>query len=162
MLVVADTTPLRYLAAIGEFDLLPSIFGKVLIPPAVWNELTAASTPQTVRMFVEERPDWLQLQSPRLESLDVVSSDLDAGERAALALAIEIKADLILIDEAAGRREAKELGMRVTGTIGVLRLAAERGLIDVRRVLVSLRSSGFYIDESVLHAAFEPWLGQQL
>jgi predicted nucleic acid-binding protein len=57
MLVVADTTPLRYLTAIGEVGLLPTIFGKVLIPPAVWNELTAASTPETVRLFVEDRPD---------------------------------------------------------------------------------------------------------
>jgi predicted nucleic acid-binding protein len=157
MLVVADTTPLRYLVAIGEVGLLPSIFGKVLIPPAVWNELTAASTPERVRLFVEDRPDWLQLRSPQPDSLEVVSSDLDAGERAALALAIEIKADLILIDEAVGRRKAKELGMRISGTVGVLRLAAERGLIDVRKVLASLRDSGFYIDESVLRAAFEPW-----
>jgi predicted nucleic acid-binding protein len=125
MLVVADTTPLRYLAAIGEVGLLPGIFGKVLIPPTVWNELTAASTLQTVRLFFEARPDWLQLRSPRLDSLQVVSSHLDAGERAAIALAIEIKADLILIDEAAGRREAKELGMRITGTVGVLRLGAD-------------------------------------
>jgi predicted nucleic acid-binding protein len=158
MLVVADTTPLRYLAAIGETGLLPRIFGEVLIPPAVWNELTAASTPQIVRIFVEDRPNWLQLRSPRTDSLEVVSSNLDAGERAALALAIEIKADLILIDEAAGRREARELGLRITGTIGILRLAAERGLIDVRNVPVSLRGSGFYIDESVVRAAFEPWL----
>lgn len=160
MLVVADTTPLRYLAAIGEVSLLPCMFGKVVIPPAVWNELTAASTPQTVRLFFEKRPDWLQLRTPLPDSLELVSSDLDAGERAALALAIEIKADLILIDEAAGRREAKELGMRITGTIGVLRLAAERGLIEVHKMLVGLRGSGFYIDESVLRTAFEPWLRQ--
>jgi hypothetical protein len=90
--------------------------------------------------------------------LDAVSADLDEGERAAIALAVEVKADLVLIDEAAGRRVAKGLGMRITGTVGVLRLAAERGMIDVQDVLSQLRASGFYIDENVLRTAFEPWL----
>ncbi|MBC8164922.1 MAG: DUF3368 domain-containing protein, partial [Bryobacteraceae bacterium] len=79
-----------------------------------------------------------------------MSRDLDRGEREALAVAIELKADLVLIDDAAGRREAKRLRIRITGTVGVLRLAAERGLIDVPEALLRLRLSGFYIDENVL------------
>lgn len=158
MVVVADATPLRYLAVIGHIGLLSSLFNKILIPPAVWDELGTPSTPQSVRLLMESRPAWLYLQSPRPDSLDAVSPDLDEGERAAIALAVEVKADLVLIDEAAGRRVAKELGMRITGTVGVLRLAAERGMIDVPDVLSQLRASGFYIDENILRAAFEPWL----
>jgi predicted nucleic acid-binding protein len=64
----------------------------------------------------------------------------------------------VLLDDAAGRREAVSLGFRITGTIGVLRLAAERRLIDVPTVLARLRSSGFYIHDDVIRAAFENWL----
>ena len=158
MLVVADATPLRYLAVIGLIGLLPTLFNRILIPHVVWDELRTPSTPEAVRLIMDSRPDWLYLQSPRRDSLDAVSPDLDQGERAAIALAVEVRADLVLIDEAAGRRVAKELGMRITGTVGVLRLAAERGMIDVPDVLSQLRVSGFYIDENVLRAAFEPWL----
>lgn len=111
-------------------------------------------------MFIENRPDWLRVQSPEARSLEAVSSELDKGERAAIALAIELKAKLLLRDEAAGRREAKHLGLRITGTVGVLRLAAERGLIDVLDVVSRLRASGFYIDDDVIRAAFEPWLSR--
>jgi predicted nucleic acid-binding protein len=158
VLVIADTTPLRYLTVIGQIGLLPTIFKQVVIPPVVWDELTAASTSDNVRSFFESRPDWLQLRSPRMDSMEIVSRDLHEGERAALALAIEIRADLVLIDEAAGRHEAKQLGIRITGTVGVLTLAAERGLVNVPDVLSRLRLSGFYIDENVLRSAFEPWL----
>jgi predicted nucleic acid-binding protein len=158
MLVIADTTPLRYLTAIEQIGLLPTIFDEVLVPPAVWDELTTVSTPENVRSFFESRPDWLHLRSPGLDSLKLVRRDLHEGERAALALAIETRADLVLIDEAAGRREAKQLGIRITGTVGVLRIAAERGLIDVPDVLSRLRLSGFYIDENVLRSAFDQWL----
>ena len=158
MLVIADTSPLRYLTAIGEVALLPTIFGQVWVPPVVWEELANVSAPENVRSFFESRPPWLQLKSPRGDSLEAMRADLHQGERAALALAIEMRADLVLIDEAAGRREARHLGIRITGTVGVLRLGAERSLINVPDVLSRLRRSGFYIDDNVLQSAFEAWL----
>jgi predicted nucleic acid-binding protein len=87
-----------------------------------------------------------------------INPDLHSGERAALALALDLKADLILIDDAEGRREAQLPGMRITGTLGVLRLAAERGLINVPEVVRRLRQSGFYFEEKLIQAAFGPWL----
>jgi predicted nucleic acid-binding protein len=127
-------------------------------PGAVISELTAASTPELVRSVIESRPAWLTVRDPGGDALSRIRADLDAGERAALALALEMDADLVLIDDAAGRREAVSLGIKVTGTIGVLRLAAERGLIDVQGVLARLRSAGFYIHDDVIRAAFEIWL----
>jgi predicted nucleic acid-binding protein len=158
MLVVADTSPLRYLIAIGEEGVLPTIFGEVWVPGAVVAELTTSSTPESVRHLMENRPRWLSVRDPQEAAVAGVNPDLDPGERAALALALELRADLVLLDDAAGRREAASLGLRMTGTVGVLRLAAERRLIDVRPVLARLRASGFYIHESVIHAAFENWL----
>lgn len=69
-----------------------------------------------------------------------------------------MKADLVLLDDAAGRRETVSLGLRMTGTIGVLRLAAERGMVDVPEMVQRLRASGFCIQESVIRAAFGQWL----
>ena len=158
MLVIADAGPLRYLIGIGEHELLPAIFREVWAPSAVISELTAPSTPESVRRVVESCPAWLNVRDPGVKAIREISPDLDSGERAALALARELHADLVLIDEAAGRREAASLGIRITGTVGVLRVAAERGLIDVRSVVARLRSSGFYIQESVIRAAFEKWL----
>jgi predicted nucleic acid-binding protein len=158
MLVIADTSPLRYLTIIGEIRLLPMIFGQVFAPTAVLEELTASSSPDDVRSLLESRPDWLKFQCPEPNSVDAVNFNLDRGERAALALALQLKADLVLIDDAAGRKEAKRLGIRTTGIVGVLVLAAERELIDARHVIPRLRKSGFYIDQKVLNLAFGKWL----
>jgi predicted nucleic acid-binding protein len=158
MLVIADTGPLRYLIVIGEHNILPVLFGHVWVPGAVIAELSTSSTPEDVRAFVASNPAWLQIGEPDKGQLASISLMLDSGERAALALALEMNADLVLLDDAAGRREAVSLGLRITGTIGVLRLAAERRLINVSGVLTKLRASGFYIGESVIQAAFREWL----
>ena len=80
------------------------------------------------------------------------------GERAAIALAGAIKADLLLIDDAAGRAEAARRSLRVTGTLGVLRAGAEQGLIDVPAMLARLRATSFYVDDALINAIFAPWL----
>ena len=79
-----------------------------------------------------------------------VTEDLDLGERAAIALAEKAGADLLLIDENAGRAEARRRNLRVTGTLGVLRAAAEGGLLDARAVVARLRTTNFYVDEALL------------
>ena len=122
------------------------------------RELSASAAPDSVRALIEHRPRWLRSQEPDEHVLSTITTDLHRGERAALALALELKADLLLIDDAAGRREALSLGLRVTGTVGVLRVAAERGLVDVPPLVERLRQSGFYIQESVLRAALGQWL----
>lgn len=153
MLVIADTSPLRYLIAIDAIEVLPALFQRVIAPSAVIEELTRSSTPATVRAVIESCPSWLEVQAPMPHSLSEVSGDLDIGERAALALALELRADLVLVDDAAGRRCAKLLGLELTGTLGVLILAAERELLDLKVILPRLQRSGFYVSEKVLRAA---------
>lgn len=85
---------------------------------------------------------------------------MDLGERQAIALAERVKADLLLIDDIAGRVEAHRRHIRVTGTLGVLRVAAENGPIDVPEVLRRLRSTTFYLDEAVIESAFRKWLDE--
>jgi hypothetical protein len=88
-----------------------------------------------------------------------VSDALGSGEREAIALAQILQADLPLIDDFDGRFEARRLGLRVTGTLGVLRVAAELRLIDVNAVVRSLRATNFYVDDNLIRLVFGKWLG---
>jgi predicted nucleic acid-binding protein len=69
-----------------------------------------------------------------------------------------VHADLLLIDEAAGRAEAKRRNLRVTGTLGVLRAGAEQGLVNVPELLERLKTTSFYLDQALLNAVFDRWL----
>lgn len=158
MVVVADSSPLRYLIVLGEQDLLPELLGEIWIPSAVLEELSASATPVGVRAFLHSPPGWLQVRDPEKGFLEGIPIQLDRGERAALALARELGADLVLLDDAAARAQARSLGFRITGTVGLLRLAAERGIINVPDTVEQLRQCGFYLSESLIRAAFQEWL----
>jgi len=105
MIVIADSTPLNYLILIHQVDLLPRLFDRILIPPAVFEELQHQETPDVVRRWIAGPPSWLQVQA--LSSVpDPTLGFLDAGEREAIALAEELQADQLLLDDADARREA--------------------------------------------------------
>ncbi len=113
-LVVADTGPLNYLALIGCAHVLGELFGSVAVPQAVYAELLNLGSPEAVRGWVLDAPGWLQVY-PRNEGEDNQLLNLDAGERGAILLAEKLQADLLLIDERAGRLEAERRGLKVTG-----------------------------------------------
>src|ERR1017187_6745934 len=97
-LVVADTSPLRYLIQIGQIDLLPRLFEKIFLPSVVANELRHPSAPPAVRDWIRQPPSWLEV-SPEADIDDPTLDALDPGERSAITLGLFLKADLILIDE---------------------------------------------------------------
>jgi len=101
-------------------------------------------------------PAWIDVVQVTANEVASVVEGLDAGERAAIAE--RVRADLILIDETEGRAEAVRRNFRVTGTLGVLRAAAEEGLIDVREVVNRLGATNFYADEGLLERLFGKWL----
>jgi predicted nucleic acid-binding protein len=103
-------------------------------------------------------PPWLSVVPVESEKAQAITDDLDLGERAAIALAATIHADLLLIDEAAERAEARRRNLRVTGTLGVLRVAAELGLVDVPGLIVRIKATSFYADDALLNAVFGRWL----
>jgi len=158
MIVVADAGPLHYLILIDHVDLLHRFYSEVVVPDAVAAELTRGSAPSTVRNWMSHPPDWLRVVTVENEQVQQVTDELDLGERAAIALASAIHADLLLIDEAEGRAEAKRRNLRVTGTLGVLRAAAELGLIRVPDVIARLKATNFYTDDALLNSAFGRWL----
>lgn len=147
MIVVADSGPLHYLILLDQTELLPRFYGQVIVPEAVLRELTSGRTPQPVREWLSKPPSWLRVQAVPSSQLEHITEDLDLGEREAIVLAHLLQADLLLIDEISGRAEARRRNLRVTGTLGILRIAAENQLIDVPQVLARLRDTNFYVNE---------------
>jgi predicted nucleic acid-binding protein len=158
MIVVADSGPLHYLILLKHTELLRRFYGLVLVPEPVAEELSAARAPSIVREWITKPPNWVEVRPVPAETVSTISDDLDLGERAAIALAETVHADLLLIDEAAGRAEAKRRHLRVTGTLGVLRAGAEQGLVNVPDLLERLKATSFYLDETLLSAVFDRWL----
>ena len=150
-LVIADTGPINYLVLIGNIDLLPVLFEKVILPSAVEAELSDPDAPPSVRNWIADPPAWLDVyETPRRQSDQASVEGLDEGETAAIALAISLDADLLLMDDRKGVIVARGKGLRVTGTLGVLDLAAERGLIDFAQAVNRLRRTTFRIPEALL------------
>ena len=158
MIVVADSGPLHYLILLGHVDLLRRFYGEVLVPEAVARELSVGSTPDVVRDWIAAAPSWVDVRPLAPEAVAAITEDLDLGERAAIALAETVHADLLLIDEAAGRAEARRRHLRVTGTLGVLRTAAEHGLVNVPDVVTRLKATSFYVDDALVNEVFAQWL----
>lgn len=158
MIVVADSGPLHYLILLEQAELLQRFYDQVIVPEAVLRELTAGKAPHPVRDWLAKPPSWFHVQSVSSADLALVTAELDPGEREAITLAQLLGADLLLIDEALGRAEARRRSLRVTGTLGILRAAAERGLIHVPEVLARLRETSFYVDDKLILSIFGEWL----
>ena len=148
MTVVSDTSPLNYLVLIDHQEILPVLFGHVLIPEAVWRELNSPAAPQPVKAFIEAGPSWLERRIVSQVPQDL--QQLDPGEQEAIALSQSVGASLVLLDEKKGRQVARDLGFVVTGTLGVLDLAARHGLVDLVDVLKRLERTTFRITPRLL------------
>lgn len=148
MIVVADATPINILVRIGAAELLPALFVEIVVPPAVLAELSDARSPDVLRQWVALRPSWCRIEAPT--SPLPTDGRLGLGEREAIALATEMHAGLLLVDDRRARREALRRGLPIVGTIGVLRVAARRGMIDAASVTARLRATDFWIKDSEL------------
>ena len=125
LLVIADTSPVRYLVQLGHIDLLHLLVASVTIPTEVACEFGDFSAPPAVQAWIKSPPAWLNVLDVTVND-DPALSNLDPGERAAIALGITLNSDLILIDERRGYAAAVTKGFEVTGTLGILDLAAKR------------------------------------
>jgi predicted nucleic acid-binding protein len=149
MPIVADTTVFRYLVVLEVVEILPALFGHVLVPPAVVSELQRASTPARVRTWSATLPPWVRLQSPSLPP-DPMLSALGAGEQEAIQLMHEQQAPLLVTDDREAYNTALIRGIPVTRTLRILEMAAERGLLDFPTMATRLRAAGFYMPEDVV------------
>ena len=127
MIVVSDTGPVTNLLQIERLNLLKELFLKIVIPTGVFAELS--HIPEQ-RLALEEL-DWVEVkEAPQSELFNKLLGSLDRGEAEAIALAVDSKAELLLIDERKGRDVAADLGVRKTGTLGILIRAKEKGLLS--------------------------------
>lgn len=140
--VVADTGPLHYLVLIGQIEILPRLFGRVTIPYRVRDELSHVEAPTIVRNWIANPPIWLKTIADE-ETSAFRSKTLDAGERAVLSLAVSIGASLVVMDDRAGVAEARRQGFSSIGTVGILDLAAAKGLIRLSEAFARLRATNF-------------------
>lgn len=149
MIVVADTTPFNYLIQMRQAELLKELYGTVCLPDAVLQELRNTGAPPLVREWVERLPNWICAHTPTGTG-DPELQALDEGERQAIVLALELGADLLLVDERSARRVAVRRGLAVSGTLGVLRDGARRGKIDFMQSVAVLRSLGFRVTNDLV------------
>ncbi len=148
MIVVSDTSPFVKLAHLQLFDVLPALFGAVLIPPEVHAELCLANKPDAVRRLATQPPEWLIVRPARSH---LNHPDLHDGEAAAIALAEELSADVLLIDERLGHQFARSRGLRTLRTAAMIKLAADAGLIhDLRATFERLAQTDFRVPKRVL------------
>lgn len=138
MIVISDTSVITNLAVIQHLHLLPQLYGQVAVPEAVYRELADIDPPVPGTLEVRSAV-WLQVrQVTDLSIVERLQNEvrLDPGESEAIALALELRADLLLIDERRGRAEADRLGLKITGLLGILVVAKCRNLITAVKPLI--------------------------
>ncbi|MEH1778566.1 MAG: DUF3368 domain-containing protein [Nostoc sp.] len=152
MIVVSNTSPISNLAAIGQLALLQQLYGQVIIPSAVYQEIldSGATDPGTLAI---KALNWIQtIPVTNLVLLQTLQINLDPGEAEAIALAVELNADRLIIDERRGRNEAIQAGLRITGLLGILLAAKQQGFVpQVQQILDDLIANGFWIREQILY-----------
>ncbi|MBW4464836.1 MAG: DUF3368 domain-containing protein [Pegethrix bostrychoides GSE-TBD4-15B] len=157
MIIVSNTSPLSNLAVIGELVILQQIYAGIVVPPAVHQELT------NLQQFQSEvapllNNGWLQVQAPQDTGLvQRLLVDLDAGEAEVIALAVELDADRLLIDERLGRRTALQFNLKITGLLGLLTAAKNLGLIaEVKPALDALMNqAGFRVSQTLYNRTLQ-------
>lgn len=153
MIVVSDTSPVLNLARIGRLEILPLLYHQVLIPSTVYEELTVSKSDLPLTIDLGSKP-WLIVASAKDQKrVQKLRKDLDAGEAEAeaIVLALERRADLLLVDERRGRRTATAVGLTVMGLLGVVARAKRAGIIDQAKPV---------LDDLIQIARF--WIGSDL
>jgi predicted nucleic acid-binding protein len=147
--VVSNTTPLISLLKIGKLEILRDLYGEILVPQEVFNEIEAGRTKE---FYIDiSKTGWIRIEKIKDPRSLAYFLDLDKGEAEAIVLAVENNADLILLDETLGRFHAKHAGLKMTGTIGILLKAKQKGYIsELKPLLYELRKKNVWISESLM------------
>lgn len=157
MIIVSDTSPIINLAILGKLDILPALFGRVIIPQKVFEEITIQGADMPGADEVRAAT-WVEVKECTNTTLiQALQLQVDPGEAEAIALALEIHAELLLIDERMGRQLAKEFQLPIMGLLGVLKVAKEKGLISKIKPLLDqlIHIAGFRISKELYQEILE-------
>ncbi len=161
MIVVCDASPIINLAVVGRLVLLKQLYSRVFIPQAVYNEIVEVDDEQA---NIEEikKLKWVETKTVKNNTLiSELQTELDKGEAEAIALAIELKADILLLDERLGRKVASRFGLNYIGLLGILIEAKCKGFIPLVKPILDelVEKAGFWVSNklysSVLKSAGE-------
>ena len=153
--VVCDTSPLQYLYQAGLLYVLPAIFDRVMVPPAVVAEIVEGRK-RNVPLPEPSELAWVTIREVGDRTLIPRIASLGDGEREVIALGLEAKDSLLVIDDRIARRHAVAVGLRITGTLGVLLLAKERGHLGaVRPALDRLEAMRFRLSMETRRAVLD-------
>jgi predicted nucleic acid-binding protein len=157
MIIVSDTSPVSNLILIGRLDILQRLFSEVVVPPAVDEEIRALERlGKDIREY--QTAKWITVLTPfDFQKVNGLRAKLDEGEAQAIALALEINCDLLLMDERIGTRIAREEGLQTVGLIGVLIKAKQQQIVsDVRPILAELKdNAGFWLGRDLENKILE-------
>ncbi len=151
MIVVSDTSPINYLILTGYIDLLKTLYHRVIIPRSVFTELNSEAAPAKVQTFIKDLPGWIEVRQAKV----LPPLPLDPGEREAIGLAEEFRADLLLLDESKARDIARGRGLAVTGTLGIFERAAEQGFVDLPEAIDRLKKTNFRLAVTLFEEALK-------
>ena len=151
MIVVSDAGPLIYLGGVGRLAVLRDLFGRVVVPPQVWNEVVGAGAERPGSLETAAA-SWIDIRTPSPSPLTERLSDvLGTGEAAAIGLCLELRAELLLCDDLGARRLAAAQGIRVVGTLGLLVRGKRAGLVDaVRPILEAMVAIGLRVSPDLV------------
>jgi len=124
LIVISNATPLRYLIEIELVHVLKELFGTIIIPQAVSSELQHKNTPQKVKDWIQAPPEWLEIRQANL-ALFTPQKQIGKGEHETIALALELNADAVLIDDRGARQGAMGANLFIIPTLAVLERAAK-------------------------------------
>ena len=150
--VVSNTTPILSFIKLGRLDILKNVYGEITIPEGVYLELEEGKTKGKCFYVDLSKEPWIKIVNiSQDKTLKRLITYLDRGEAEAIALSLKLRAELLLIDERFGRKVAEEMGIKYSGTIGVLFKAKNQGLInEIKPFLYSLIECGNYYNKSFI------------
>lgn len=154
MIVVCDTSPICYLLLIEQIQILPQLFSQITIPPAVQNELLAEQTFSLIQTWIVDPPTWVSIQ-PVSQLLNNLPANLGSGEQEAISLAVNLQANLLILDDWDARQAALSQGLLVTGLLGVLYKAGTQNLLDFYDAIDRLQQTSFRASPALIQQFLE-------
>ncbi len=162
MIVVSNSTPLIHLSAMGKLDLLPHLFGEIVIAEEVYEEVVLKGADRPAASEVQSAK-WIQRRAIKNKLAGtILQNSLGAGESATIVLAIELDADLTILDDRSARIQAQARSIKITGTIGILLMAAERDIVHFQQALDDLLTTGFHLSAREYQRVINLWQAGQV